>query len=417
MTAFTEILHDSLGMAIGIVTTVPFCHATPAAFAAHNPDRENYTSDAAGPGETGIAEEMVLEFRPEVLIGAGHPAWDNPHWSPGDGYISREMLRDLRRGLEGVLFLERIPGVDASWVLSLAGLAADADAGPSLFALYGGAEGCFEPGELVEGGSVGRASRENPSLARAATTALGILSGDEQGLFLMIEQGDIDWAAHRNDIGWLIASVHDLEQAVAAVCGRLDCGPVSLENTVVLVTADHECGGLEIIDDGFLASGSVPGMDGTPDSSWCPGGEVVFHSSDHTNAPVGLYACGPAAALAVLDSLEGCRPSPGTGYLDNTQIHDFFRIVLIERRLARNGILFIGDGMGTEAENAASLFLHGRRGAMLWQDPSVFPFASLCTTWDIDTYDARASALVLPPYSPESFDPLVGSDMLHQGSW
>jgi len=55
---------EKLGKATGVVTTVPFSHATPAAFVAHNNQRSNYVE---------IAREMILDSRVDVIMGAGHP--------------------------------------------------------------------------------------------------------------------------------------------------------------------------------------------------------------------------------------------------------------------------------------------------------------------------------------------------------
>ena len=55
------------GKKTGVVTSVQFSHATPAGFAAHNVSRKNYWA---------IAEEMIRVVQPEVIMGAGHPAFD-----------------------------------------------------------------------------------------------------------------------------------------------------------------------------------------------------------------------------------------------------------------------------------------------------------------------------------------------------
>ena len=59
---------EALGRATGVVTSVQISHATPAGFVAHNESRSNYAE---------IAAEMINESALEVIMGAGHPEYDN----------------------------------------------------------------------------------------------------------------------------------------------------------------------------------------------------------------------------------------------------------------------------------------------------------------------------------------------------
>ncbi|MCX7913535.1 MAG: alkaline phosphatase, partial [Thermodesulfovibrionales bacterium] len=63
-----ELLRRYRGFAIGVVSTVPFTHATPASFVSHNVHRNNYFQ---------IADEIIRSIKPEVVIGGGHPTWNN----------------------------------------------------------------------------------------------------------------------------------------------------------------------------------------------------------------------------------------------------------------------------------------------------------------------------------------------------
>ncbi len=78
-----EWLRELKGYAIGVVSTVPFTHATPAAHVSHNKSRNNYFA---------IGTEILTVVKPEVVIGGGHPGSDcqnNDRTLPGyDGYIS-----------------------------------------------------------------------------------------------------------------------------------------------------------------------------------------------------------------------------------------------------------------------------------------------------------------------------------------
>ena len=69
---------------------------------------------------------------------------------------------------------------------------------------------------------------------------LNRLSGGNQGFFLMVEGSQIDWAGHANDAEYIVAEMLDFEKAIA-VAWIL---PEKDGNTLVVVTADHETGGL-----------------------------------------------------------------------------------------------------------------------------------------------------------------------------
>ena len=59
---------EELGKATGVVSSVEFSHATPAGFVAHNASRNNYSE---------LANEMIIESAVDVIMGAGHPYYDN----------------------------------------------------------------------------------------------------------------------------------------------------------------------------------------------------------------------------------------------------------------------------------------------------------------------------------------------------
>ena len=116
LATIAETLRAEKGMAIGVVSTVPFSHATPAAFVSHNVSRNNYGA---------ISEEIILNTRPEVVIGGGHPATN-----PGNGYISANAYAALKSGQDFVL-AERQAGVDGGNGLKQAAQAAAAQGSTS----------------------------------------------------------------------------------------------------------------------------------------------------------------------------------------------------------------------------------------------------------------------------------------------
>jgi alkaline phosphatase len=366
LTTIAEEYRDRTGAGIGIVSTVPFDHATPAAFVSHNTSRSSYYTGLKGYKGLGIADEIILQVKPDVVIGGGHPLLDNPDFNPKRGYISESLYLGLKTSPE-YLFVERTAGGDGGRALA-EGAAAALRAGKKLFGLFGGKGGNFEVAQAED--SPGRplvrpGSEENPSLAEATLAALDYLSGDADGFFLMVEQGDIDWANHDNDFRAMIGCVADLDGAVRAATAFVDRPGDALDwtNTVLLVTADHATGGLVLDGAKRLGLGDLPRQDPrvaypeTPpptgsDRGEAPNGtalkspvyaspnvypdeEIIYGTAGHTNELVDLAVAGAAARYFM--------KFRGTWYpglvLDNTQINAALREALglsaLGRRAAR----------------------------------------------------------------------------------
>ncbi len=326
LTTIAEEVRERLGFAIGVVSTVPFSHATPAAFVSHNVSRNNYGQ---------IAREIIGGVRPEVVIGGGHPDFNDatPTGARRNQYIDEADYQLLRGGTAGYTLVERATGVDGGAAL----LAAAGAAGPGekLFGLFGGQGGNFESPVPTRDGSgvVGDATQENPSLAEASVAALEVLSRDPDGLFVMIEQGDIDWANHANDYPRMIGTVYDLDRAVRAVIEYVNRpgDAMNWANTLLIVTSDHGNSYMRI--NGELPRGVIPEKDGScaalpaavPAYTACLGsGLVTYQSGGHTNELVTAYAKGVHASKLV-GAAEAQGWYPGTPLLDNTQLHGLMR--------------------------------------------------------------------------------------------
>lgn len=116
----------------------------------------------------------------------------------------------------------------------------------------------------------------------------------EKGFFLMVEGSQIDWACHANDATWLRAEMLDFDSAIKQALEFA----ASNGETLVLVTGDHECGGLALTE-------------GPDRKSFKP----VFSCKLHTAALVPVFAYGPKAELF-------------TGLYDNTEIYGKMRQAL-----------------------------------------------------------------------------------------
>jgi alkaline phosphatase len=309
-----ELLKEKRGYAIGIVTTVPFSDATPAAQVSHNKSRRNLHA---------IADEILRTVQPDVVIGGGHPARN------GAGHMSMALHDEVKNGRIGAyVFVGRNDGVDAGMTLKEAAARAAARK-KKLFGLFGGPEGYFEPPVPTDNGTanLARATIENPLLKDATLAALEVLGKNSKGFFLLVEQGDIDLANHANDYRWMIGAMWDLDEAVRAAIDFVNRpgDDITWANTLLIVTSDHVTGSMRLNDGRRLGKGRLPAQSPglCPDKlSWCPGypgGEVSYSATGHLNEPVSLYAMGNSSLTKHLRLFEGSW-YPCTPLIDNTQL-------------------------------------------------------------------------------------------------
>ena len=78
------------------------------------------------------------------------------------------------------------------------------------------------------------------------------LLGDEEPFFMMVEGGKIDWGAHANDPLTVIKEVSELDRAIKVATDFAEAHP---DETLILVTGDHETGGFSM---GFNGMRMIP---------------------------------------------------------------------------------------------------------------------------------------------------------------
>lgn len=317
LTTIAEMARSQKRASIGVVSTVPFSHATPAAFVSHNRSRENYQA---------IAREIVTVTRPDVVIGGGSPRFNDPAGIAGPSsfqYVDAPGYANLRSSTEYVL-VERTAGVDGGEALLSRAEEAVAS-GKKLFGLFGGEGGNFEFAVPARGqAQVARGSIENPTLADASRAALRVLSRNGNGFFLLVEQGDIDWANHDDDHASMVGGIWDLNEAVKAIEAFIDQpgDDLTWENTLLVVTSDHANGFMRLKKD--LAKGQLPAQTQRGAAFHYDPTEVTYgftgagHDS-HTNELVTVSARG--AGTGLFRRYEGLW-YPGTTIIDNTHIHE-----------------------------------------------------------------------------------------------
>ena len=313
------------GLATGVVTSVPFSHATPAAFAAHSLDRDDYH---------GIARQMIFGERLDVIAGAGHPYHDHDGrrretpdylgrvaeylWVGAEEWEALETGSAPRRLFDTHSDIQAL--ADGSLTLSEPWIAV-APVNAALQLLRNRAVAGRDPSKL----SGVAFTPDMPDLATLSLAALNHLEQNPLGFFLMIEGGAVDWAAHLNSTPLLIEEQLDFEAAVAATLDWLRQRN-RLDSTLLIVATDHG-NGLPLGPD----SDTIPWQAiENPGQGRLP--EVRWHSNNHTNEITRLWATGPGSECLdgfVVGIDSGLRDIIGHNddgrYIDNTAIAPVIR--------------------------------------------------------------------------------------------
>ncbi|AKJ65055.1 alkaline phosphatase [Kiritimatiella glycovorans] len=228
---------EERGLKTGLVTSCSLTHATPAAFGAHVPDRDR---------DVRIAEQ-VAACGVDVLFGGG-----------------AKFFRAHFESMRGEGFT--IVTTEEAWNV----MGAPARAAAFLAEKH--------PPRITEG---------RVPLEELTRRALLILEESGPGFFLMVEASQIDWGGHANDTEFILSEMLDFDRAVGACLDFAE----SEGDTLVLVTSDHECGGMAVHD------GSVEDRTVT---------ECGYTTGYHTAVMVPLFAFGPGseAFRGVLDNTE-----------------------------------------------------------------------------------------------------------------
>lgn len=217
-------------LSTGMVVSCAVTHATPASFVAHQVNRNMYEEIAADFLKTNI----------DVFIGGGRKNFENR----ADGLNLTDSLK--ARNYNVAYNMNDVKAVKSG---KLAGL-------------------------LYENHNPKMPERGN-MLPDATMAAIDILDNNKKGFFLMIEGSQIDWAAHDNDSEQVIREMLDFDKTVGKV---LDYAQKE-GNTLVIITADHETGGMTMTNGKF-------GSDKL---------KSAFSTKGHSGVLVPLFAYGPGA--------------------------------------------------------------------------------------------------------------------------
>lgn len=231
------------GLATGLLSTSAITHATPASFIAHQASRSSYEDIAAD----------FLKTDVDVFIGGGLDHFTKRQ----DG---RNLVEELKNnGYEVETEMKKVEKVKKG---KLAG--------------------------LVAGEHTGRISERGDMLPVATETALNILDKNKNGFFLMIEGSQIDWGGHSGSTIHIVEEMLDLDITL----GKVLEFAAKDKKTLVIVTADHETGGMALTG-GDMSVGSV---------------KAEYPTGGHTAVMVPVFSYGPGA-------------DEFTGIMENTEIH------------------------------------------------------------------------------------------------
>lgn len=298
---------EKLGRASGVVTSVPFSHATPAGFLVHNSGRGNYAE---------IAQSMV-DSAADVIMGAGSPDYDDsgkPRGAAKYEYLGQELWEKLKGGAVGGD--ADGDGTPDAWKLLQTVedfRALGAGTAPRRVIGIAQAGGTLQEGR---GGDTKAAAyavpftANVPSLAEMSLGAINVLHNDPDGFCLMVEGGAVDWASHSNLTGRMIEEEISFSEAVEAVVKWVETNS-NWNETLLIVTGDHETGyptgpGSDpkwqpLVNNG---AGQMPGLE--------------WHYGSHTNNLLPLFARGPGSELFAA-RVRGKDPVRGE-YVDNTEV-------------------------------------------------------------------------------------------------
>ncbi|HPS91214.1 MAG TPA: alkaline phosphatase [Methanothrix sp.] len=286
-------LAEKDGLSTGLITTTRITHATPAAFYAHVDNRDN---------ESEIASQL-LKSGTDVILGGGQQYFvGRNHTDPAGKMGGRDDDRDL---------LADFASQGYSLVFNRTGLEKlDAAKTGRILGLFSSSHMQYE---------LDRISSEDkqPSLSSMTRKAIEILSRNPKGFFLMVEGGRIDHAGHERNLSKISSDTLAFDEAVKSA---LDFASKK-NDTLVIVTADHECGGLVLqpenltdyeggLLDPIFASGTVRTAGPRHDFI------TEMEEATHTAVDVPIMASGPGAEKV------------SHGKIDNTRIFEIMKVAL-----------------------------------------------------------------------------------------
>jgi len=224
-------LSQEKGYATGLVVTSSVVHATPASFYAKVPSRKQYEAIAL----------QLSQHRIDFFVGGGL-----------DFFTKRKDKRNLIQEMNQYEFVSNLKQFQ------------NTDSDKIGFLTYG-----KEPPKKLEGRS--------PALEDIVASGLEKMEAKQKPFFLLIEGSQIDWGGHANDMEYMLSEFKEFDKTIETV---FDFAKKD-GNTLVIVTADHETGGLTL-KGGDFENATVKGD---------------FSTEGHSAEMVPVFSYGPYSKL------------------------------------------------------------------------------------------------------------------------
>ncbi|VVB62683.1 Alkaline phosphatase [uncultured archaeon] len=212
-------LAKKAGYATGAITTTRITHATPAGFYAHTDNRDD---------ETTIAEQLLASGM-DVAMGGGYKFFVAKNQTTPFGAKSK------RTDSRNLINMSKALGYTVVYN-ETALMAEDANSTKMLLGIFD------HDHMLYELQRVKQTKTHEPSLAEMTKKAIEVLSKNPKGFLLMVEGGRIDHASHARSYGNTTTDTLAFDEAVKVAQDYQKTN----KNTLVIVTADHETGGLNL---------------------------------------------------------------------------------------------------------------------------------------------------------------------------
>lgn len=220
------------GMSAGVAVTCRLWDATPADFCCHNTDRDN-------------EDEIIADYvncEADYVVGGGAKKFENRK----DG---RNIFRELeQKGYQVARSWEECKNLKSGKIFA-----------------------------VTDSVDTPLPAERGDRLAQSSLKGIELLNQNPNGFFMMIEGSQLDDYGHFNDLDLLMQETHDFDRTV----GKILEWAAKDGETLVVVTADHETGGLTLID-GDKDKGEI---------------KCKFSTTGHSGVMVPVYAFGPGAEL------------------------------------------------------------------------------------------------------------------------
>ena len=255
------------GYKIGIVTTVPVNHATPGAFYASSPSRNDYYD----------ISKQIVKSGFDFFAGSGFLDFKGPkgEYEAIDTYLEKNGY-EVSYGIKE--FWSEAEGKDKMILCQESNRAESA-------------------GEYISSGAIA----EDAALCELLQCGMEYL-GDKEPFFIMCEGGDIDWGGHGNKIMPVVTTVIAFDNAVKAAFEFYKKHP---KETLIVVTADHETGGLslgagpeidwKLLEEQWEKDGEQNNLGYMENKDLNRKASIGWTTGSHTGAPVPVFAIGKGA--------------------------------------------------------------------------------------------------------------------------